>query len=75
MNSVLKLAGDTTLIGRIEDGNKGIVGWCRDNNLEPSMDKEVIVDDFRRETSYGPVVIEGAEVERVQKFSFLGTIR
>ena len=48
--------------------------WCQDNNLSLNVikTKEMIVDYRKRRSEYAPVLIEGAVVEQVESFRFLG---
>ena len=47
--------------------------WCKDNNLSLNMikTKEMIVD-YRKRTEHTPILIDGAVVEQVKSFKFLG---
>jgi hypothetical protein len=44
--------------------------WCQDNNLIKT--KEMIVDYRKRRTENAPILIDGAVVEQVESFKFLG---
>ena len=48
--------------------------WCQDNNLSlnVSKTKELIVDYSKRRAEQAPINIDGAVVERVKSFKFLG---
>jgi hypothetical protein len=48
--------------------------WCQDNNLSLNVikTKETIVDYGKRMTEHSPILIDGAEVEQVESFKFLG---
>ena len=48
--------------------------WCQDINLSlnVSKTKDLIVDYRKRRAKQGPVNIDGAEVELVDSFKFLG---
>jgi hypothetical protein len=48
--------------------------WCQDNNLSLNMikTKEMILDYRKKKTEHGPVLIDGAVVEPVESFKFLG---
>ena len=48
--------------------------WCQDNNLSliVSKTKELIVDYRKRRSEQAPINIDGAVVERVESFKFLG---
>ena len=48
--------------------------WCQDNNLSlnVSKTKELIVDYRKRLAEQGPIDIDRAVVERVERFKFLG---
>ena len=44
--------------------------WCQDNNVTKT--KEMIVDYRKRRTEHAPILIDGAVVEQVESFKFLG---
>ena len=48
--------------------------WCKDNNLSLSVSKtkELMVDYRKRQAKQNPSNIDGAVVERVESFKFLG---
>jgi hypothetical protein len=48
--------------------------WCKDNNISLNViqTKEMIVDYRKRRTEHAPILIDGAVVERVESFKFLG---
>ena len=48
--------------------------WCRDNNLFLNVikTKELIVDYRKRRTEHAPILIDGAVVEQIESFKFLG---
>jgi hypothetical protein len=48
--------------------------WCEDNNLHlnVSKTKELIVEYRKRRAEHAPIHIDGAEVERIESFKFLG---
>ena len=48
--------------------------WCHDNNLSLNVikTKEMIVDYRKKRTEYIPILIDGAVVEQVESFKFLG---
>jgi hypothetical protein len=48
--------------------------WCQDNNLSlnVSMTKELIVDYRKSRTVHAPIHIDGAVVEQIESFKFLG---
>ena len=48
--------------------------WCKDNNLSLNVikTKEMTVDYRKRRTEHGPILIDGAAVEQVESFKFLG---
>ena len=48
--------------------------WCRDNNLSLNVikTKEMIAGYKKRRTEYAPILIEGAVVEQIGSFKFLG---
>ena len=48
--------------------------WCKDNNhsLNVIKSKEMMVDYRKRRTEHSPMLIDGAVVEQVESFKFLG---
>ena len=48
--------------------------WCQDNNLSRNMikTKEMVVDYRKNWTEHAPILIDGAVVEQVKSFKFLG---
>jgi hypothetical protein len=48
--------------------------WCQDNNLSLNVIKteEMIVDHRKKWTGHAPILIDGARVEQVESFKFLG---
>ena len=47
--------------------------WCKDNNLSLNVIKtKEIVDYRKRRTKHAPILINGAAVEQVESFKFLG---
>ena len=48
--------------------------WCQDNNLPLNVikTKEMIVDYRKKRTEHAPIFIDGAVVEQVEIFKFLG---
>ena len=48
--------------------------WCQDKTLSPNVikTKEMIVDYRKRRTKHTPILIDGAVVEQVDSFKFLG---
>ena len=81
-NTIIKFADDTTVVGLITDNDetayredvRELAVWCLDNNisLNVSKTKELIVDYRKRRAEQAPVNIDGAVVERVESFKFLG---
>jgi hypothetical protein len=53
---------------------RDLVMWCQDNNLSLNMikTKEMIVDNRKRRTEHAHILIDGAVVEQVESFKFLG---
>ena len=53
---------------------RDLAGWCQNNNLSLNVmkPKEMIVDYRKRMTEHAPILIEGAVVEQVESFKFLG---
>ena len=81
-NNIIKFADDTTVVGLITDNDetayreevRDLAGWCQNNNLclNVTKTKEMIVDYRKRRTEYAPILIDGAVVEQVECFKFLG---
>ena len=48
--------------------------WCKDNSLSLSVikTKEMIVDCRKRRTEHAPILVDGAVMEQVESFKFLG---
>jgi hypothetical protein len=51
-----------------------LVVWCQDNThtLSVSKTKELIVDYRKRRAEQAPILIDGAVVEQVESFKFIG---
>jgi hypothetical protein len=72
----------TTVVGLITDNNetayreevRHLVVWCQNNILSRNVikTKEMIVDHRKRRTKHTPILIDGAVVEQVESFKFLG---
>ena len=81
-NTIIKFADDTTVVGLITDNDetayreevRDLAVWCQDNNLSLNVIKtmEMIVDYRKRRTEQAPILIDGAVVEQVENFKFLG---
>ena len=81
-NTIIKFADDTTVVGLITDNDekaykeevRDLGVWYQDNNLSLNVNKtkEMIVDYRKRSTEHVPILIEGAVVEQVESFKFLG---
>ena len=81
-NTIIKFADDTTVVGLITDNNetayreevRDLAVWCQDNNLSLNVikTKEMIVDYRKKRTEHAPILIDGAAVEQVESFKFLG---
>ena len=81
-NTIIKFADDTTVVGLITNNTKtayreeirDLAMWCQDHNLSLNVikTKEMIVDYRKRRTEHAPILIEGAVVEQVECFKFLG---
>ena len=48
--------------------------WCKDNNLSLNVikTKSMIADYRKKRPAHAPILIDGAEVEHVESFKFLG---
>jgi hypothetical protein len=72
----------TTVVGLITDNDetayrekvRDLVVWFQDNNLSLNVikTKEMTVDYRKRRTEHAPILIDGAVVEQVEHFNFLG---
>ena len=53
-----------------------LVSWCDTNNLQlnASKTREMIVDFRKRKNPLAPIIVNGDSIERVECFTFLGTI-
>ena len=81
-NTIIKFADDTIVVGLITDNGKTAyreevrdkAGWCQNNNLSLNVTKmkEMIMDDRKRRIEHAPILIDGAVVEQVESFKFLG---
>ena len=70
------------MVGLITDNNetayreevRDLAVWCKDNNLSVNVikTKEMIVDYRKKTTEHTPILINGAVVEQVESFKFLG---
>ena len=79
---IIKFADDTPVVGLISDNDERayreevryLAGWCQNNNLylNVTKTKEMIVDYRKRSTEHVPILIDGAVVEQVESFTFLG---
>ena len=80
---IIKYAEDTAILGLVTNNDETsyiaeidhCTSWCEHNNLllNSTKTKELIFDFRKCEQSYAPVIIGGSEVERVDKFKYLGT--
>ena len=71
-----------TVVGLITDNTetayreevRDLAVWCQDNNLSLNVikTKEMIVDYRKRMTEHSPILIDGAVLEQVESFKFLG---
>ena len=81
-NTIITFADNTTAVGLITDNIetayseevRHLAVWCQDNNLSLNVIKtnEMIVDYRKRKTVHAPILIDGAAVEQVESFKFLG---
>ena len=58
----------------MREGVRDLAVWCQDNNLslKVSKTKDLIVDYRKRRAEQATININGAVVERVESFKFLG---
>ena len=81
-NNTIQFADDTTVEGMITDNNetayreegRDLTVGCQDNNLSLNVikTKEMIVGYRKKSTEHAPILINGALVEQVERFKFLG---
>jgi hypothetical protein len=81
-NTIITFADDTTVLGLITDNNetayteevRDLAVWCQDNNLSLNVikTKDMIVDYRKMRTRHTLILIDGAVVEQVESFKFLG---
>jgi hypothetical protein len=80
-NTIIKFTDDTTVESLITDNDEtayrevgDVAMWCQDNNLSLNVirTKEMIVDYRKKRTEHPPILIEGAAVEQVESFKFIG---
>ena len=64
------ITGETAYREKVRD----LARWCQNNNLSLNVTKtkEMIVDYRKRRNEHAPILIDGAEVEQVESFEFLG---
>ena len=80
---LVKCADDTKVESLIDNSDAtiyhrdvdGLVAWCENSNLElnTSKTKEMIVDFRKKKTPVDPLLINGAIIDSVDCFKFLGT--
>ena len=78
----IKFADDTTVLGLIRNNDESayreevqhLAAWCASNNLVLGTKTKELIVDFRKSKAsiHTPIHINGAEVERVTNFKFLG---
>ncbi|XP_064869315.1 uncharacterized protein LOC135565661 [Oncorhynchus nerka] len=79
-SNTIKFADDTTVVDLINDETayrekvRDLAVWCQDNNLSLNVikTKEMIVYYRKRRTKHAPILIDGAAVEQIESFKFLG---
>ena len=80
-NTIIKFADDTTVAGLITNNDettyreevRELAVWCQDNlSLNVSETKELIVDYRKRWAEQASININGAVVEQVKCFKYLG---
>ena len=81
-NTIINFADDTTVVGLITGNDetayreevRDLTVWCKDNNLSLQRDQDK-GDDCglqEKEDRARPLLIDGAVVEQVESFKFLG---
>ena len=81
-NTIIKFADDDIMVGLITNNDetayreevRDLALWYQDNNLSLNVikTKELIVDCRKRRIEHTPIFIDGAVVEQVESFKFLG---
>ena len=81
-NTIIKFSYNTAVVGLITDNDETVYSeevrelavWCQDNNLFLNVikTKEMIVDYRKRRAVHVPILSDGAVVEQVESFKFLG---
>jgi hypothetical protein len=70
------------VVGLITDNDKtayrevvrDLAVWCQDNNLSLNVIKTKEIDDRKKRTEHAPILVDGAVVEQVESFKFLGVV-
>ena len=83
-SNTIKFADDTTVVGLITNNDetadreevRDLAMWCQANNFSLIVikTKEMIVNYRKRRTEHAPILIDGAVVEKVESFKFLGVL-
>ena len=81
-SNTIKFVDDTTVVGLITDNDetayreevRDLPGWRQNNNLSLNVTKtkEMVVDYRKGRTEHAPILTDGAVVEQVERFNFLG---
>jgi hypothetical protein len=81
-SNTIQFADDTTVVGWITDNDetayreevRDLAVWYQNYNLSLNVikTKEMIVDYRKKRTEHTPILIDGAVVEQVECFKFLG---
>jgi hypothetical protein len=82
-SNIIKFADDTKMVGLITNNDETIdymkeardlAVCCQDNNLSLNVSKakELIVNYRKRRAEHAPIHIEGAVLEQVERYKFLG---
>jgi hypothetical protein len=81
-NTIMKFSDNTTVVGLITDGNetayreevRDLAVSFQDNNLSLNVAKTngLILDNRKWKFKHAPVYIDGAVVERIDSFKFIG---
>ena len=79
-NTIIKFAADTKVVGHITNNYKtaykeevrDLAGWCQNNSLSLNITKTKEIDYRKGRTEHAPILIDGAVVEQVESFKFLG---
>ena len=80
-NTIIKFADNTTVVDLITNNDetayreevRDLAVWCQDNNLSLNVSETKLIVEYRkRRAKQAPININGAVMEWVESFKFLG---